>query len=88
MEVMTVKDEFEHARQRAAAGKQPPPLEELRREFPPELGFKIGYGEHVEFVNGKLRTIPIAEVEWPGGQKAIFYPEAAKFRRRTRTGKR
>jgi hypothetical protein len=79
MEVMTVKDELERARQRAAAGKQPPPLEELRREFPRELGFKVECGEHFEFVDGGWRIIPIAEVEWPSGrQKLIFYPEAPK----------
>ncbi len=50
-----------------------------RQEIPPDLGFKVKYGEHFEFVDGEWRIIPIAAVEWPGGrQKLVFYPEAPK----------
>ena len=76
---MTVKDELERARERAAADQQPSLLEELRREFPPELGFTVEQGEHFEVVDGELRIVPIVAVEWPEGrQQVVFYPESPK----------
>jgi hypothetical protein len=71
----SVTKELEAARRRAALGKQPPALDELRRIFPTKLGYEVHSGEHVEFVEGRLRVIPIAQVESPDGRTVVFYPE-------------
>ena len=60
---------------KGGASRQPPPLDELRKEFPPEKGFTVEHAEWVELVDGECRRIPIAVVRGPGGVEITFFPE-------------
>ncbi len=55
--------------------REPPPLDELRKDFPPELGYTVEHAEWIETVDGEVRRIPIAVVRGPGVE-LTFFPEA------------
>ena len=75
----------------AYTGKPPIPIEELEREFPPALGFKVRHADYYEQADGRTRCIPTAIVEYPDGSTTQFFPEeprvlAARRRRRQPEG--
>lgn len=51
-------------------GPPPVPMEELEREFPPELGFRCSHGWH--YAGGKV--FPFALVEHDNGTVFQFFP--------------
>lgn len=70
----------------------PPPIEALRGRFPPEAGWKIDYGTHIEradTVAEGWRSYAVAIVRLPGRQTLMIFPKrpqrlSAEFERRER----
>lgn len=53
--------------------RQPPPLEALLEDFPPEKGWTVEYAEWIEIVAGEVNRIPVAIVRGHG-QEITFFP--------------
>ena len=55
----------------------PPPIEALRRSFPPEEGYVVEYGiwlDGDQAASGGWRRIPVAIVTAPDGQEITLFP--------------
>lgn len=57
-------------------GKPPALLAEVRKDFPPELGFEVSHAHHIAVAEGESRVVPITVIDHPEtGQTIQLVPE-------------